>query len=186
MIKNKDGSYNKFSLLIISLIGIIGIGIIGSTLITEPQTIDPMPLAYIGLIISGGLTIYYGKKVFLKPKSNIQLSLKKEEEVFTVEEIKPIKETYRESSGFGLRGIASMVLALVIGGFGLMIGSVVINSMIQALPEIQSNDPMSSSVTQVTGTVSSAFNIASLMLIVFAVMGLISVLFKITTDTHDY
>lgn len=186
MIKNKDGSYNKFSLLILSLIGLIGIGIIGSTLITESFDIDPMILAYMGLIVSGGLIIYYGKKVFLKPKLNNQQILK--EEVFTVEEIRPVKETYKESSSnFGLSGITSMVLALVIGGVGLMVGTVVINSMMQALPELPSNNPeMSSSVTQITGTVSSAFNIASISLIIFGVMGMIAALTRLNTDSHDY
>lgn len=195
MIKNKDGSYNKFSILILSLIGLIGIGIIGSTLLENSITIDSTIIAYIGLIISGGLTIYFGKKVFLKPKPvqsyQVQPQPVKPVLEFTVEdddgpeERKYILNTKR-SSGFGLSGITTMVISLVIGGVMLMIGTVVINSMMQALPELPSNNPeMSSSVTQITGTVSSAFNIAALGLIVFAAIGLIMTMTRIFHDPYD-
>jgi hypothetical protein len=206
MIRNKDGSYNKFSLLIISLIIIIGVGIVGSTLITESPTIDVMSLAYIGLFISGGLTIYYGKKVFFKPKpiitsmpqTSISISTPSKIEVvethsqaqFTVEDepivkIEKIKRPHEEStgSGFGLSGLTSMILTLVIGAVTLMVGMVVMNSMIQALPELPSNSPMSSSLTSVTENVGTAFNLAAIGLVVIAAVGLIMMLSNVIS--HD-
>lgn len=195
MIKNKDGSYNKFSILILSLIGLIGIGIIGSTLLDNSVSITTTNLAYIGLIISGGLTIYFGKKVFLKPKPvqsyQVQPQPVKPVSEFTVEDDDEPKErnyisNTRTSSGFGLSGITTLIVSLVIGGIMLMVGTVVINSMMQALPELPSKNPeMSSSVTQITGTVSSAFNIAALGLIVIAAFGLIATLMKVMNDPYD-
>jgi hypothetical protein len=213
MIKNKDGSYNKFSLLIISLIIIIGIGIVGSTLITESPTIDVMSLAYIGLFISGILTIYYGKKVFFKPKptithmlqtptstpdptpSDIQI-IKPDPSPFTVgydEPIRierPVRRSREEptGSGFGLTGLTSMIITLVIAAVTLMIGMSVANSMLQALPELPSNSPMSTSLTSVTENVSTAFNFAAIGLIVIATGGLIMVMsniFRRNDDMYD-
>jgi hypothetical protein len=186
MIKNKDGSYNKFSLLIIFLIGIIGTGIIGSTLITETPNVDPMILAYIGLIISGGLTLYYGKKVFFKSKPNIQTV--EDKPIVKIEERIKIPREEPTGSGFGISGITSMIITLVIAGVGLMIGTAVLNSMLQALPEVSSDNPtMSSSMAQVTGTVSSAFNIAAIGLLVLGLIGMIAMLKGFMfTDHYDY
>jgi hypothetical protein len=203
MIRNKDGSYNKFSLLIISLIIIIGVGIVGSTLITESPTIDVMSLAYIGLFISGALTIYYGKKVFFKPKPIItsipQTSTPSKLKIvethqgqFTVEDepiikIERIKKPREEptGSGFGLSGLTSMILTVVIGAVTLMIGMVVMNSMIQALPELPSNSPMSSSLTSVTENVGTAFNLAAIGLFVIAAVGMILMLSNVISR-DDY
>jgi len=195
MIKNKDGSYNKFSILIISLIVIIGVGIVGSLVITESPTIDVMSLAYIGIFISGALTIYYGKKVFFKPKpivtsmpqtstpipapSKMEI-IETHQGQFTVEDEpirieKPIEKPREAStrSGFNISGIMTMVLTLVVGVVVLMIGTTISNSMIQALPELPANSPMSSSLTSVTENVSTAFNFAALGLFVLATMGII-------------
>jgi hypothetical protein len=208
MIKNKDGSYNKFSLLIISLIIIIGVGIVGSTLITESPTIDVISLAYIGLFISGALTIYYGKKVFFKPKSNITHMMQTSTptstpskmkivevhspEHFTVEDEpirieRPIKKSYEEStrSGFGLSGLTSMILTLVIGAVTLMVGMTIMNSMLQALPELPSNSPMSTSLTSVTENVGTAFNLAAIGLVVIAIVGIIMMVVNVTNH-NDY
>jgi nitrate reductase NapE component len=207
MIKNKDGSYNKFSLLIISLIVIIGVGIVGSTLITESPTIDGMSLAYIGLFISGALTIYYGKKVFFKPKptithvmqtstpptpSKMEIVEVHSHEPFTVEDepiikIEKIKRPREEptGSGFGLSGLTSMIVTLVIGSITLMVGMVVMNSMIQALPELPSNSPMSSSLTSVTENVGTAFNFAAIGLFVIAAVGMILMLSNVISR-DDY
>ena len=208
MIRNKDGSYNKFSLLIISLIIIIGVGIVGSTLITESPTIDVMFLAYIGLFISGVLTIYYGKKVFFKSKpiitsmpqtstppstpSKMKIIETRSQEQFTVEDepiikIEKIKRPYEEpvGSGFGLSGLTSMILTLVIGAVTLMVGMVVMNSMIQALPELPSTSPMSSSLTSVTENVGTAFNLAAIGLFVIAAVGMILMLSNVISR-DDY
>jgi hypothetical protein len=196
MIRNKDGSYNKFSLLIISLIVIIGIGIVGSTLITESPTIDVMSLAYIGLFISGALTIYYGKKVFFKSKPTITHMMQTSTPTLTPSKMeivevhspeqsiiedkpirieRPIKKSYEEStrSGFGLTGLTSMIITLVIAAVTLMIGMSIANSMLQALPELPSNSPMSPSLTSVTENVSTAFNFAAIGLFVIATVGVI-------------
>lgn len=207
MIKNKDDSYNKFSLLIISLIVIIGVGIVESTLITESPTIDVMSLAYIGLFISGVLTIYYGKKVFFKPKPTIThmtqtstppLTPSKMEIIethqgqFTVEDepivkIERIKRPHEKptGSGFGLSGLTSMILTLVVGAVTLMVGMVVMNSMMQALPELPSNSPMSSSLTSVTENVGTAFNFAAIGMVVIAAVGLIMIVSNVFTH-NDY
>ena len=205
MIKNKDGSYNKFSLLIISLIIIIGVGIVGSLVVTESPTIDVMSLAYIGLIVSGGLTIYYGKKVFFKPKpivssmpqtstpiptpSKMEI-IETHQGQFTVEDEpvkieKPTPIHYEEStrSGFGLSGITTMILTLVIGAVTLMVGMSIMNSMIQALPQLPSNSPMSSSLTSVTENVSTAFNLAAIGLVVMGAIGIIMMVINVTS--HD-
>jgi|WetSurMetagenome_2_1015567.scaffolds.fasta_scaffold111366_2 hypothetical protein len=198
MIKNKDGSYNKISLLIISLIIVIGVGIVGSLVVTESPTIDVMSLAYIGLIVSGGLTIYYGKKVFFKskpivtsmPQTSIPIPSPSKMEIiethqgqFTVEDEpirieKPIKQPREEStkSGFSLSGIMTMVLTLVVGAVVLMIGTTIANSMIQALPELPANSPMSTSMTAVTENISTAFNFAAIGLFVIAAVGIILML----------
>jgi hypothetical protein len=209
MIKNKDGSYNKFSLLIISLIIIIGVGIVGSTLITESPTIDVMSLAYIGLFISGALTIYYGKKVFFKPKPTITHVLQTSTpppipskmeiaevhlpEQFTVEDEpirieRPVRKSYEEptGSGFGLTGLTSMIITLVIAAVTLMIGMSIANSMIQALPELPSNSPMSSSLTSVTENVGTAFNLAAIGLVVIAAVGLIMMMSNIFRHDDIY
>jgi|WetSurMetagenome_2_1015567.scaffolds.fasta_scaffold09965_7 hypothetical protein len=206
MIRNKDGSYNKFSLLIISLIIIIGIGIVGSTLITENPTIDVMSIAYIGLFISGALTIYYGKKIFFKPKPTITHVMQTstppqtpskmeivevhspEQSIIKNEPIRierPIRKSYEEStrSGFGLSGLTSMILTLVIGAVTLMVGMTIMNSMLQALPELPSNSPMSTSLTSVTENVGTAFNLAAIGLVVIAVVGLIMMVVNVTN--HD-
>ena len=203
MIKNKDGSYNKFSILIISLIIIIGVGMVGSTLIAEPPTIDVMSLAYVGLVISGGLIIYYGKKVFFKPKPTIthamQTSTPSEMRVvethhgqFIVEDepivkIEKIKRPREEptGSGFGLGGLTTMIITLVVGAVVLMIGMVVANSMLQALPSLPSNSPMSTSLTSATESVSTAFNLLSIGVFVGAAIMIIGFISKLVSN-NDY
>lgn len=202
MIKNKDGSYNKFSILIISLIIIIGAGMVGSTLIKEPPTIDVMSLAYVGLVISGGLTIYYGKKVFFKPKPTITHMMQsstpdkivnvrpsiplivKDDDIIKIE--RPVKKPYVEpkQSGFGL-SMVSMIMTLVIGAVVLIIGMTIANSMVQALPKLSSDSPMSTSLVGVTETMSTAFNFAALGLIVIAAAGLIMMVSKVVSNDYD-
>ena len=205
MFKNKDGSYNKFQILIVSLITIIGIGIIGSTLITETPDVDSTTIAIIGLITSGGLAFYYGKKVFFKPKPTIshmmQTSTPSNMRViethqgqFTVEDepivkIEKIKKPREEptGSGFGLSGLSALVISLVIAGVGLMVGTVVLNSLMQALPEVSSNSPMSSSATSISESVSSAFNIATIGMLCITMVGIV-IMFRsliLSTDLYD-
>jgi uncharacterized membrane-anchored protein len=68
MIKNKDGSYNKFSLLILGAIAIIALGIIISMIFQSSVSIDSNTLPIIGLIVSGGIAAYYGYKIIWKNK----------------------------------------------------------------------------------------------------------------------
>jgi len=68
MIKNKDGSYNKFSLLILGAIAIITLGIIISIIFQSSISIDSNTLPIIGLIVSGGIAAYYGYKIIWKNK----------------------------------------------------------------------------------------------------------------------
>lgn len=205
MIKNKDGSYNKFPLLIISLIIIIGAGIVGSLIIAEPPTIDIMTVAYIGLFISGLLTIYYGKKVFFKPKPTITHMMQTStptstpskmevvevhpQKQFTVED-EPIKietpyDDYKPiGSGFGLSNITAMILTFVVGAIVLMIGTVVINSMMQALPQLPSDSPMSTSLTSVTENVGTAFNFLAIGMFVIAAIGIILIVSNMLGSNH--
>lgn len=206
MIKNKDGSYNKFSLLIVSLIIVIGVSIVGSTLLEESPTIDIMNVAYIGLFISGVFTIYYGKKVFFKPKptithvmqtsspSKMEVAEVHSSEQFTVEnepivKIEKIKRPREEptGSGFGLSGMAGMVITLVIGAVTLMVGMTVLNSMMQALPDLPSGSPMSTSLTSITENASTAFNLAAIgMFVIAAITILMTMTTLMRSDDYDF
>jgi flagellar biosynthesis protein FlhB len=102
---------------------------------------------------------------------------------FTVEDEpirieRPIKNPHEEStrSGFNISGIMTMVLTLVVGAVVLMIGTTIANSMIQALPELPANSPMSTSMTAVTENVSTAFNFAAIGMFVIAAVGIIVML----------
>jgi hypothetical protein len=134
MLKNKDGSYNKVSLLLLSLITIIVIGLALSK-ITEVSTIDiPLVIIIIGLFGMICFGIYrrqISKKISsissvqpsilpLKPKQELKL----QKDVIKPDLIKPKTDSL------------PVILSLIMASVFIMISLVVIQAVISSLPSI--------------------------------------------------
>lgn len=186
MIKNKDGSYNKFSLLIFSLIILVGIGIIVS-LIFQTDTLPDIGLnivlMFIGIIVAGlaarsAYRIYKGnnsnpiKIMGTIPVKNNPPTAPLEIKKLEVKESKSIERTIGHSTN-----IVSLVITLIVAAATLMIGMTVANSMMQAIQEsipTTTNSTFNTQMTQITDNVGTAFNFLALGLLVMSVVAIIA------------
>lgn len=200
MIKNKDGSYNKISLGILFAIAIIGIVMLASVLITDKPDIDfTTAIAYCGMITCALLIFYFGNRILSKSKSSTPVSIPVKNEpsrvinpitITTPIEVEKIhtptryeidkrmdqlilesntKITRRSGSSFN---IISGIVTIVIAAITLMVGVSLIGSIQSSMP-LPQNSQWSTTMTDVTNTVSTSFNFLGLALLVLSVMFII-------------
>lgn len=199
MIKNKDGSYNKISFGILVAIGIIGIAMLASVLITDKPEIDFVTaLSYGGMITCLLLIFYFGNRILSKSKSSTPSSIPIKNDptkpIIPITVTAPIevektpvtryeidkrmdklisdsntKISRRSGSSFNIvSGIVTLVIAAVI----LMVGVGIIGSIQSSMP-IPQNSQWSTTMTDVTNTVSTSFNFLGVALLVLSVLSII-------------
>jgi hypothetical protein len=205
MIKNKDGSYNKFSLLILGAIAIIALGIIISMIFQSSVSIDYNTLSIIGLIVSGGIAAYYGYKIIWKNKqiksSMDPITIPQKEtptkQITPSSYVEPIPmrkidmnkidkdiddsikayEKRKPTSGSGT-GIISAVVALIIGGLVFYVGSILVGSMLSAMPELPEGSALAITQTEVVNNLGTAFNFMGFGILVLSVMIIVGLMTK--------
>lgn len=210
MIKNKDGSYNKFSLLLIGAIIIIAIGIIGSVLTQSDISMEQVgPVLILILII--GAAIYAFKIISSrKPiKSSMDPVVVQPEKIpssppspsipYTpssyVEYVPPVSEIDKEidkslkryektqhGSSSSSINIVSLIITMVVAAATMVIGLTVVNSMINAMPQLQEGSAFSTTQTEIMNTMGSAFNFMALGLIVVSAIFIIGLVSKVMVD----
>jgi len=228
MFKNKDGSYNKFQLIIVSLIAIIGIGIAMVSLIPDIQTINIDPIhiiiGFIIFILFGYIYLKLNKSNKISSSTDIitehpvQISYNKtskESKLPIISKVEPVsvepvninqtlQQDYKihrpfsspikekpyskskteiiktenyHSSGSGINMMMSMIITVVVAAATMMVGLLIVSSLQSAaiLDTLPTNSPWSSTVTNVTENVTTAFNFVALGLFVFAAISIIGV-----------
>jgi len=151
MLKNKDGSYNKVSLLLLSLITIIVIGLALSK-ITEVSTIDIIIIISLAGMICFGI---YRRQIFkkissislvqpsilpLKPKQELKL----QKDVIKPDLIKPKTDSL------------PFILSLIVASVFIMITLVVVQTVMSSLPSIP-NPEFAASQASVLNVVNNGF-----------------------------
>jgi hypothetical protein len=177
MLKNKDGSYNKVSLFLISLIMVIVIGMFGLSLpqITEISTLDIIIIIGLAGIICFGI---YRKRIF-KKISSMQSS--KIPSIPSVQPSVPSKIKLQQELEFRVKPedkpeitISSWILSLgyvSVGCIVLYYGSYyILNMLISSLPQTL-NPEFASVQTSVTDTMSAAFSLMGIGM--FVIMGVV-------------
>lgn len=205
MFKNPDGTYNKFQLLIIASIVVIGFGLILISIIPDIQNIniDPLYIIFGILIITGGYII---KRILSRPKiKSIPVVTPEEKSFFkstpskkedTTSFFKPIpskRETFeselkrevkkQEKSkprGSGI-DMMSLVITFIIGVVILAVGSSLVNTMVNAIPQVPETSAWSTQQETVNSTLGSAFSLMGLAIPIFfliMIFGFISKMIK--------
>lgn len=186
MIKNKDGSYNKVSMIILSLIALIGLGLFISTIVTEPIVIPNIDLS-LPLYIIGIITLaFLGYKLLFRKTPSTQEpkilttttnTKSQEDKIYEIKEIQEKlletkKQVTQKRSSISMGAIITAVISLIMISVVIFISGTVMNSISQATPQLPANSPWSSTTENLQSTMSSAFNIIGLF---FPIMGLIFV-----------
>lgn len=198
MIKNKDGSYNLISLGILAAIGIIGILMLASVLITDKPDVDFVTvLSYGGMITCLLLIFYFGKRVLskLKLSNPSPIPIKNEltkstnpiivaspieiaryKNMTSMEIDKRMNQVILESDTNPSKQSASsfniinVIISFVIGAVLLIVGSGIIKSIQSAIPDVSQNPQLSSQMTAITETTDSAFNIMGIGILILSIM----------------
>lgn len=206
MIKNKDGSYNKFSLGILGAIISIGIIMLLSVItpnISETNLDSLTLLPYGGMIICLIIISYLGYKILLKRKLSTPSTIKQETKLLPQNEIIPTpirseiqlqqkmndklkikKQIVPEKQpigGFEFTNILPGIVTFVIGVVILIIGSSIMTSMQSALPNIP-DSKLSGDLVSIQETTLSAFNIMGIGIIVLSIMIIIGLLMGFTRN----
>ena len=203
MIKNKDGSYNKFSLLILSLIAITVIGIIGSIILQIPEIIinDNIQIIIIftGIIIIGSWIYFILYKKYKKNILSVSYTTSSISPIQIHKNIEPIQPSIQihepikivptipkstkldiseiQPTHYGLP-IVHIVIAIFVGTVTIMIGSIIINSMINAIPNLQTNSAFASTQTEIINTIGNTFTLGGIALLLIPLILIMSYMIR--------
>ena len=190
MLKNKDGSYNKVSLFLLSLIMVIIIGMFGLSLpqITEISTLDIIIIISLAGIICFGI---YRKQI-LKKISSIQSS--KIPSIPSVQPSVPSKIKLQPESERRVAKpedkpeITTWLIPLVCVSVGLIIlyysSYYILNMLISSVPSIQ-NPELASAQTSVIDTMSTAFNFMGIGMFVLMAVVVIKIVINMGMGRRD-
>lgn len=207
MLKNKDGSYNKFSLLILGAIVAIALLIIGSLVFSSDTNIDANTLSTIGLFGCGGIALYYAYKI-IRNKKTIHSSMEpvvvkpesspsdytpsKNLEVRPVskidEEIDKSIRRYEEKKSKQTSGspigssMVTAIITMVVAAVTLIIGVSVANSLVNSLPTLPEGSAFSTTQTELANTMGTAFNFMAIGLFVLGAIMIIGLLAKVVAE----
>lgn len=190
MFKNKDGSYNKVSIILTACIALIIIGMIGSSLLQVsevPSTDIPLALIIITIIGMASFMLYrwMSAKKISKPtvSDTPQTSVKK---IFppdtptkliepTINDTPrtPVKKIFHDTPTKLIKpttsiNIVSLVMTVMVAGVTMVIGSTVLTSLMSAMPTIPETSDFAVKQTEIISNVSTAFNLLSLGFVVGA------------------
>jgi len=195
MFKNKDGSYNKISIILSALIILITIGIIGSTIYqtTEIPSVDQTQLIIIGLIGITLLIAYIMKDTIIKKLFNhtkqIETPITNKIDPYIQQTIKKNastqeapKEKPSGSWGIGSWGIISLIVTFITGGTIFLISGTILNSILTSMPAIPATSELTSAQTNITNTVATALDLIPMIVIVSGAVIIISAMSILKSD----
>jgi len=182
MFKNKDGSYNKISIILSALIILITIGIIGSTIYqtTEIPSVDQTQLIIIGLIGITLLIAYIMKDTIIKKLFNhtkqIETPITNKIDPYIQQTIKKNASTQEapKEKPSGSWSIISLIVTFITGGTIFLISGTILNSILTSMPSI-TRSVLSTSLTNVLNNTGTAFNFLALELFVLASVFIIGI-----------
>ena len=198
MIKNKDGSYNKVSIIILSLIALIGLGIIASTVISEPIVIGDN-IIFILLIVGLGLPVLFiGYKITHKKKSQttqpveqtiisqkntVIETIKPEQNEVILEKIDRMKNDtlpLKQKPSFNFGGLVPLIISTIILSVILLVLLPIMNSVIiEATPKLPDGSPWANNMENVQSNLSSTLNFIALGLPLLGVVIMITAMYGI-------
>jgi len=186
MFKNKDGSYNKVSIILTTGIVVIIIGMIGSSLlqVSEVPSTD-IPPALLIIPISITLFMIYRWASARKITKSIpalhdvpQTPVKK-----IISPDIPTKVIEPDTIQPGIN-IISLIITVVVAGVVMLIGSTVITTMMPAMPSIPETSSFAATQTTIMDNVGTAFNLLALGIFVGAAGLIIMTLGRL--GSNDY
>jgi len=190
MFKNKDGSYNKISIILSALIILITIGIIGSTIYqtTEIPSVDQTQLIIIGLIGITLLIAYIMKDTIIKKLFNhtkqIETPITNKIDPYIQQTIKKNASTQEapKEKPSGSWSIISLIVTFITGGTIFLISGTILNSILTSMPAIPATSELTSAQTNITNTVATALDLIPMIVIVSGAVIIISAMSILKSD----